>query len=258
MPINDPIRRRKIAPASLAFPAEGRRTGQQVSYQQTVVQQVSASVSTDVATLRDVRHMGEVVNNNIIDAEDRSKKFVGEYMHVTEWDIAHDLMLTMMTMDPIGFAQPVIHCLGAQFSGTIAAADARWFHRVGKGQQGIWWYHAALHLSVPDSWQIMKALLIIFKNNTTYRVIDALDAEMTGNKSSIFCDDIILRGGCHVPLDVGDELDVRIFLDSPLGVGNGLLTYPSSVYGYVTGHREACDTTFLGSVPTTGVDFVFR
>lgn len=259
MPINDPIRRRKISPASLAFDnGTARRSAQTVSYQQTVVQEATMVDLSGLATTRDVVRGGEIVNDNIIHAEQRSKNYVGQYMQVVEWDIAHDLTITTNSNDPIGFAQPVINCIGAKFSGTISAASAQWSHQVVKGYQGIWWYFVMLQLSLPAAVQGLFANIKFVKNGTVYRIVDAIDAEMSGDRQTIFIEDMVLRGGCHIPMNVGDVITVALYLNNGGPPGDLLLTFPSSVYGYVTGHREQCDTTFLGSTPTTGEEFAFR
>lgn len=255
MPINDPIKGKKVAPASLAF-EHGRASRRQTatSYQSNIrtanqITQVLLPTNQSETIRRD-----EAQNHNIWAAERRAKEHVAGYKEVTQWDIIVDLTVTTGTWDPIGFQSEVLRCQGSRFAGTASASNARWYFKPPKGVDGVWYFYSHMALVLTNAMQVTTARLGFFVDGVLFRVVDAMDVQMS-NDDATYINDVILGGGCHVPIAVGQEFDVRILLEST-GSGDQLLGAPTSVYGYVTGHRERCDTTQIAT-PTTGASFTF-
>jgi hypothetical protein len=253
MPINDPIRGRKVAPASLAF-ENGRRArgGSAATYQSSIRTESNVTVVQNPTDLRETIARDQAAQRNVMDAERRAKHWVGDYQASTEWDIKLNLNITHSpaTYDPIGFDNEVIRCVGSRFEGTASAANARWYFEPTKGNQGVWWFYAGLHLVVPLAAQIENAYLAFFKNQTIWRVIDYMCPEQSGHDNNHMVD-TRLGGGCHVPLAVGDEFDVRVLLQTGGPVVDTIYVAPSSAYGWVSGHRTQCEW-LDGNQPTAG------
>ena len=254
MPINDPIKGKKVAPSSLAFD-NGRATRGQGSttYQSTVRTETNVVVVANPTDLRDTIARDQCLQRNVMEAERRAKHYVSDYQDSTQWDIKFNIVLTHSPIDydPIGFDNEVIRCVGSQFQGAPMTAGARWYFEPTKGNQGVWWFYAGLHLVVPIQAQVSNAYFAFFRNNQIWRVVDYMCPEQSGHDNN-HIGDLNLAGGCHVPLSVGDEFDVRVLLqiagDSTIDV-----TYvaPSSAYGWVSGNRVQCEYKEVG-LPTAG------
>lgn len=255
MPINDPIKGGKVAPASLAFEyGKATRRNSATSYQSIIREAESVTpVRTPVSDAKALE-MDMAQNRGIVNAERRAKSHASEFGLCTQWDIIVDLVVTTGTWDPVGFQSEVISCPGSQLSGTASTNNARWFHRATKHQAGKWFYTAHLELVLTNAMQVTTARLGFFINGVIWRVVDAMDVQMS-NDDATYINDVVLSGSCHVPLAKGDEFDVRVLLEST-GSGDQTLGAPTSVYGYVSGHRVSCDTD-SNAPPTSGASFTF-
>lgn len=243
MPINDPIRGKKIAPASLAF--EGGRTVRgtgSTTYQSVIRPDANVVVVQQPTDLRETIARDQAAQRAVWEAERRAKHWVADYQATTQWDTKLNLNITHSpaTYDPIGFDNEVIRCVGSRFSGTASSANARWYFQPTKGNQGVWWWYSGLHLYVPLAAQIENAFLAFFKNGTIWRVVSYMHAEQSG-KDNNHVANVFLGGGCHVPLAVGDEFDVRVLLQTSGAVVDTVYIVPSSAYGWVSGNRTECE-----------------
>lgn len=256
MPINDPIRRRKVAPAALAFDQRtARKVGQSVSYQQTVNTSVVQQDLQGVATLRDLQRVAKQLHHADMRAEMRSKQAISAYMESYEWDFAHDVTVTTETPDPLGFDNEVIRCQGAYMVGDVSDANAKFeFHCV-KGHTGVWLKYCHIQMVFTVGMQITSARLSVYKNDVQWRVLDAMDLDMS-NEAFAWIGDCVLGGECQVPVERGDKVDFRIYLESDAGGGDQLLGFPTSVYGYCGGVRLRGDTEQINST-NTGDGFAF-
>lgn len=244
MPINDPFRGKKIAPASLAF--EGGRATRGVgstTYQSTIRPDANVIVVQQPTDIRETIARDQALQRNVMEAERRAKHYVADYQAVTQWDTLLDLNIThsKFDYDPIGFDHEVLRCVGARLTGTATSANARWIFKPPKGYQGVWWFYSAIHLIVPLEAQVNAAFLAFFKNGTIWRTLDFMTPEQSGHDNN-HIRDARLSGGCHVPLDVDDEFDVRIWMRTDAEV-DATYGVPSSAYAFVSGHRTACDYT---------------
>lgn len=246
MPINDPIKGKKVAPSSLAF-ENGRATRGKgaTTYQSSVRTESNITIVQQPTDIRETIGRLEAATRNVMDAEQRAKNYVASYQDTTQWDIKLNVTLTHSPFDydAIGFDNEVIRCTGSRFTGIPTTANARWYFEPTKGNQGVWWFYAGLHLYVPVAAGVRTAYLAFFKNNIIWRVVDYMHAEQSG-KDNNHVANVQLGGGCHVPLLVGDEFDVRVWMqidgDSTVDV-----TYiaPTSIYGWVSGNRTECEWT---------------
>jgi hypothetical protein len=253
MPINDPIRGKKIAPASLAFQAGRERRGRgSTTYQSTIKPDANVTIVTQPTDLVETIARDQALQKNVWEAERRSKSYVSDYQATTQWDTRLNLNITHspMTYDPIGFDNEVIRCVGSRFSGTASAANARWYFKPTKGNHGVWWFYAGLHLVIPLAAQVENAFLAFFINGSIWRVIDYMCPEQSGHDNNHMAD-TRLSGGCHVPLNVGDEFDVRVLLQTSGAVVDTIYGVPTSAYGWVSGNRTECEWV-QGNNPTAG------
>lgn len=241
MPINDPIRGKKVAPKSLAF--EGGRTARSIgatSYQTSQVTQQTI-INNYYADPREAKHLDEAQARTIWDAERRAKHQTAQFGDVTNWCISATQTITLGDWDKIPFNQEILRVQGARCDST------GWWHKLVKGDAGVWWYYAHIAINIPATANATGAKLGIWRNSTLYYVVDQIDAEYAGETP---LRDVILRGGVHLNLDRGDEIDFRIYVDIPGAPSSGAFFAPSSLGGYVTGHRVKCNQTAEGATTT--------
>jgi len=256
MPFSDPIRDRRIQPQSLAFnDGNTARGNASVTYQSTVRETAVAQEQTDAATRRYVAGLIESAQANVMDAEDRAKQYVGEYSSSFEWDFSTDVTVTTNVYDPLGFNHEVIRCPGAYMVGTTSAADAEFEFHVGKGYQGVWCFYAHVEIVLTAGMTVLDARLGVSKNGTLWRVIDALDDEMS-NDNALFVIDTVLGGMCQIPCAVGDVIRFPIYLRTGGASGDQLVGWPSSVVGHCGGFRLRCDDEIIDAA-YDGTGFVF-
>lgn len=259
MPICDPIRERKVAPQSLAFDPNAQRGGSStVTYQQGLAESVT-NLILQSATQQQLRDAQGEVMVNVADAERRAKHFVGDYMTVLHWDILVDQTLWLNAWHPIPFSHEVIRAMGARcdtrrlYLGAGDPGYLHWYHRLIKGQEGVWWCYGKISIAFTVGMAVTSAKLGVFVNNILYAVVDEMDADMSGDGALIL--DCVLSGGIHVPLNTDDVWDIRLYTAGPAS-GSSLFLAPSSLTGYVCGHRERCDTTVIDT-PATGFGYIF-
>ena len=232
MPINDPIRGQKVAPKSLAF-ENGRSTRSSLgasSYQNEVNNYVT-NINNYYVEPREVHRQAEIQNRLIWDAERRSKHQTAQFGDVTLWDISATQTMTLGDWDKIPFNQEIIRVQGARCDST------GWWHKLVKGDHGVWWYYAHIVINIPALANATGAKLGIWRNSTLWYVVDQMDAGYAGETP---LRDVVLKGGVHLPLDRGDTIDFRIYIDIPGAPGSDVFIAPSSLGGYVTGHRVKC------------------
>lgn len=249
MPINDPIRGKKVAPKSLAF--EGGRSVRSAlgasSYQNEVSNYVT-NINNYYVEPREVFRQNESQSRQIWDAERRAKHQTAQFGDVTLWDISVTSSLDLGTWSRIPFNSEILRIQGARNSAT------GWYHKVVKGDHGVWWYYAHIAINLPSGANATGAKLGIFRNSTLWYVVDQLDAGYAGETP---IRDVILRGGVHVNLERGDTIDFRLYTAIPGAPGSQSFTFPQSIGGYVTGHRVKCNQDPGGATATLdGYDFV--
>lgn len=231
MPINDPIRDRKVAPNSLAFPIAGAAGGAvSSSTYQSAVQTVvnNTIVYADSEVQNQDRHALAVLD---AESEIRSKAWVSGWHRVLDWDITVDQDITNNTWDPVRFSNEAMRAMGAVTSSTS------WSWTVAPGWDGTWFVYSFLSVSIPATAAVGSARLGIIVNGTLRTIVDRVDAEMSGDSAS-FVRDCIMRGGRNISLAVGDVVQVAVYFAGV--VGNGEYIHPSSFVGYVSGFRTMC------------------
>lgn len=234
MPINDPIRDRKVAPNSLAFPVIGAAGGAVASstYQSTVQSIINNTVVyADSQVQNRDRHALSTADR---EAEHRSKTWVGDWHRVVDWDITID------TLDPridnnqwsaLRFNHETMRAMGAWRN------NDSWRWVVAPGWEGTYFVYSFLSVQVQLAAAVTSALLGIIVNGTLRTVIDRADADMAGD-STEFMRDVILRGGRNISLEVGDYVQIAIYLNGAAGYATYIV--PSSLVGYVSGFRTMC------------------
>jgi hypothetical protein len=231
MPINDPIRDRKVAPNSLAFPIAGAAGGAVSSstYQSTVQDVVNNTVIyADSEVQNRDRHALSTADR---EAEHRSKAWVGDWHRVIDWDITVDQDITNNTWDPLRFSNEAMRAMGA------LSTPTSWSWKVAPGWEGTYFLYAFLCINITTAAAVGAVRLGIIVNGTLRTVIDRVDAEISGDDAA-FVRDCIVRGGRNVSLAVGDVVQIAVNFGG--AVGNATYLHPSSVVGYVSGFRTMC------------------
>lgn len=253
MPINDPIKNRKVAPASLAFERDQLRNGATFQVGTTP----TTTVYQDVVNIRygDVNQL--FITNQYIttdndrlmkamhNAEERAKHQVSDYKRTFQWDLKRNQPYTFNQWSILGYNNEVIRAVGCSATGTPVNGTQYWDYTVPNGAEGTYWIYAHLNLRLNVNSAVTSGHLAFFINNNIWRTVDQVDNAMMGGNKII---DLRVAGGCHVPLRAGDKFTVRIQLDD--GAGSDTSLFPTSVYSFVTGHREECNYVGVNACDT--------
>lgn len=231
MPINDPIRDRKIALNSLAFREGGSRGGAVVSYQQTLIDLGNTTIiSADSEIQRRDRNALTIADR---DAEYRSKSWVGGWHRVIDWDIGTNVFITNNAWHPITFSHEVMRAMGVQYN---SAGVGAWRWRIPPDYDGTWFLHLHLSVQAPSAAAVQSAQIGFAVNGTLRTVVDRADKGMAGEDPMR---DVILGGSRNIALGVGDILTAVVYFDG--AAGGTSYGHPSSIVGYISGHRVRCD-----------------
>ena len=235
MPINQPIKDRKVAPNSLAFPS-GSRGGRSVSgaggYQQVVQNSVTnIIINADSETQVRDRRAAALADR---DAEYRAKAWVGDWHRVIDWDIGTNIYVTNNVWHPITFSNEAMRAMGAYYT---SAGNGTWFWTIPPDWDGTWFLGGFFSINVAVAAAIQQAQLGIVVNGTLRTVLDRADIEMAGDNAG-YMRDVILRGWRNVGVNVGDIVTLGIQLTG--AAGSDTYTNPISVTGYISGHRTMC------------------
>ena len=260
MPINDPIRRGKVAPASLAFEnrrqstasASGANAGTgDVTYQTFVTNQYrfGSTINVNVRAAEDTtRSVMRAMSN----AEHRAKHYASDWHHAFEWDSGTGTTFAFQaTANPGGFfnllklPNEVVRSVSAENRGN------QWRFQANADATGIWLISAFVALRVPLAAGIDEAWLGVsvtgYSDSPFYRWIDLTNAHHT-DKANL--NEIPLQGTVLVPMKMGNELQVGVQLRTGGGTSSGTLS-ESQYYAYVNGVRVRCDSDLVNT-PTAG------
>lgn len=262
MPINDPIKNRKVAPASLAFERDQMRNGAifqvgttptSVTYQETVNIRYG-DINQLYITNQYIQTDNDKIMKAMQESEHRSKHWVGDYKRTFQWDIQQNQVYAINNWQILAYNHEIIRAIGCSSGGTPVDGSAYWQYRCPEDAIGAYWVYAHLNLQFGPGEGVRSARMAFFLNGLIYRIIDNVDNNMMGENN---IRDVRLAGGCHVPLRTGDVLTVRIYaLDNTPGTNTAL--YPTSVYGFVSGHRENCTDFEIQTSPVTGLLYSFN
>lgn len=260
MPINEPIKNRKVAPASLAF--EGDSTGRGAIFQvgttpngptyQEIVNNYTINFALTLITNQQLEANTDELMNAMANAEARAKHSVGDYKHVLQWDIQQNQVYQTGVLQNIAFNTEIIRTAGAMSYGTPANNTARWYFVCPEECEGAWWFHCHLNIRHQVQDNVREAALLFMINDTIWRIVDQVDNNMMGENQ---IQDMRLAGGCHVPLNTGDRFSVAYLIDG--GINPNTATYPLSLYSYISGHREVCKDFNPLNVRSSGMQYTF-
>lgn len=260
MPINDPIQNRKVAPGSLAF--ERRRMvygtayageepeGDVYNYQYYIDLNYNITINNIVTKPMLDAEVAKIMTA-MNKAEHRAKHWASDYKHTLQWDVKNDWQFLSNTWTPVPFSNEILRTHGAQNLGT--SYNNAWSFTPNDDNAGVWWVHAFVMIRLLSTSAVDQIRMAVFINNIQFRHIDMVDEHMMGENK---IRDGHLLGGCHVPLRAGDKMEIRLFFRNPMVEDMGVL-YPTSLYGYVTAHRENCETNITGNATVTGQGYVF-
>lgn len=240
MPVNTLHKDRSIVPDALAFPQSTatRGAGGGSSFQTNLTQTI---INNYTIVGADEQYVERRLTENMTaigNAEARAKYWTSDYQRAFEWSINQSLKIVTNGMTLIGFNEEAIRTAGAHYVNGGAAPSAKvWRFIVPPGSEGIYWIHAHLQMNFTDADGIQKIEMIVRKNLSYYRVIDAQNQIVAGHSP---LRDAVLNGGCEIPLQVGDMVDIAV-VTTGTSAGFDTLISPSSLYGYVCGHRTRCD-----------------
>ena len=247
MPINDPIRNRKVAPRSLAFERESTNTS--TTYQAAGGAGTSTVVNITNVTDGDVRwHVGAAMKG-VSDAERRAKHYVGSYHKQWLWSVntgTHGLYIGGTTLLPADRESIRIH--GAQHQdGAGPGGEDFWRWQCVPGQEGIYHVYAHYKVAFTEAMAISRVKLGFMKNgNTVWQYVDDLWVSDAGELPILNAN---VKGGTLIRMSAGDYLSVVMKTTS--GAGSGLQTFSaySSLEGYVMGHRVQCNDDYYKAAP---------
>lgn len=269
MPINDPVRGQKIAPASLAF-ERSRRKGQNAvivdsgdtvtNYQDDVLTNSVDDVTPLI--LKDVSNLDKAVVLAAANGERRAKAWTAEYERALDWCISNDITITTRAFYPVPFQREVVRSMGAAYIAGATQNLDTWQYVCPADAVGVYHVSAMLQLRLTAGVGCSIARLGIMVDGSLWRVIDAIDNDYAGENPIL---DVKLCGSSLVPLRSGQRLQIGYFVNSSAPAGTLQLLHPTSVYGYVSAHRTRCDlggyadqqNGGLINSPTTGVAYAF-
>lgn len=260
MPINDPVRRQKVAPGSLAF--ERRRnsgislatnddTTGGVTYQTFVTNNYRIGYNITV-NQRQQEEQTRAIMTAMSNAEHRAKHYVSDWHHAFEWDSASATLQWNATNVNIGpltkllFRRQVIQAIGA--SATNAGV---WSYNPPDDAVGTYHMDVACFLRVSPADKIHQVRLAVLINGQLWRHIDMKNSHDTDRNHM---EEIRLQGSCIVPLAAGHYLEAGIYLVSDDASVVGSSSGPANYYAYISGHRVKCESDYINT-PTTGSNF---
>lgn len=259
MPINDPIQNRKVAPGSLAFERRrmvygsayaGEDPGDVYNYQYYVDLKYNVTINNIVSKTFLNTETNKIMTS-MQNSEHRAKHYTSDYKQSFQWDLNDDWLFTEGVWTPIPFGNEILRTQGID-NKSFEYFDT-WSFRPTDKNKGVWWVHTFLMIRFPNTSDIEEIRLAYFINDFIFREIDMIDHHMMGENK---IKDARLTGGCHVPLQAGDKLEVRMHIINPTPQQGGVL-FPTSVYSYITGHRENCEVNETENTPITGSDYSF-
>lgn len=265
MPINEPIRNRKVAPASLAFERQGKGLASiayevgtvptNVTYQTDIIVNTTAFFVTEFTDTILANAQREVMVG-VANAERRSKASVGEYHRAFMWTSDNSGFNMIKANNLFGALTAlqapteVIAGDGCRTVQSTPSPNTAWMFRVPDGSEGVWWMYAHTEIRVVHADDLQIARLCLYKNGVLWSVVDVTNADGTKHNDLGV---IVLRGGVHVPLQVGDRVQWSVALSS--GTPGGLsLADGTCYYAVINGHRESCEYREVNA-PTTGNTF---
>lgn len=237
MPISEPSKARSIAPDSLAF----ERSPLGISGVSIQQQQAEFNVTNNFITQGvDDNYLRRIMEQDkrSIDGERRAKNWVGDFNAAFDWDIDTDVSITNNTYQPIDFDNEVIKCDGVYNRGGV------WFFRVPEKYAGAWWLHARIQVQLPPLATVTRAQLGFSIGNTSpvVTLVDDINQAWTGSTPML---NALLSGGRILRLRGGDLLMCVIRIVG--AAGSTSYIHPSSVVGYISGHRVTCETEITNS-----------
>lgn len=260
MPINYPIQNRKVAPASLAF--ETTNTSGSAFYKvgdpvdnvtyQEIVNIYEGDVFAQYITNQYIESNNDKMMKAVANAEHRAKHWVSDYKRTFQWDLNSNISYTFDTWNVVPYSNEVLACMGTLYTGSYLNSP-NWRYICQDDAEGTWFVHAFHLIRFGNGTQVFEGRLGIFLNDTLFRTIDAVDRQMMGENN---IRDLHLSGSTHIALRSGDKMDIR-FLPKTGSGGESASLAPSSVYAYVTAHRENCDYNRTTNNPTTGNAYSF-
>lgn len=261
MPINDPIQNRKVAPGSLAF--ERRRMvygtayageepeGDVYNYQYYVDLNYNVTVN-NIVTKPFLQSELNRVMTAINKAEHRAKHYASDFKQSFQWDLTNNWQFFTGTWTAVPFGNEILRTPGIM--NESFDYDDGWSFRPTDANKGVWWVNAFVMIKFPASGDVTEARLAFYINGFPFREVDLVDAHMMGHNKM---EDCRLSGGCHVPLKAGDKLEVKMYTAVVTPEDSGVL-YPTSIYAYVTGHRENCEYNKTENEQSIGNGYVFE
>jgi hypothetical protein len=254
MPINDPVKRGKVAPASLAF--ESRRQGGLYSGEIAGSQTGNVTYQTIINTgLRLTANINvtqaEATTRSIMtamaNAEHRAKHYSSDWHHAFEWDTNSDSLAwtangtTLGALNILKFTNEVIRSVQGQ------VVSNAWAFRPSDEISGIWLVSAMVAMRFSPNDKIAETRLVLLKNGTVYRNIDMFNNHFN-DKSHV--EEVVMQGTALIPLAYGDAVSIGVYLKDQNGTGSGTFAGEPNYYGYVSGARVRCTSATINSAST--------
>ena len=263
MPINDPINNRKVAPGSLAF--ERRRLspfgqayaiddpdGDVYNYQYYMDINYRITINNFVTNQTYYTNQAQTTKA-IADSEHRSKHYVGDYKRSFLWEMRNAIDYNMDDWNTIPYSTEIIKAMGTMATGSYGNSPD-WKYVCPTDGEGTWWVYAYHQIRYSQQKQVIETRLAVFINGTQYKTIDMVDNNMMGENHIRDCR---LQGGIHVPLVAGDVLQIKFKPIQGQAPDTGTSLFPTSLYSYVSAHRENCYENVSLNSPDNGNNYSF-
>jgi len=251
MPINDPVRRGKVAPASLAF--EGRRTG--ATYSTTTGDTGNTTYQTFVTNnfrinqnitinARQAEATTRAIMTSMSNAEHRAKHYASDWHYAFEWDTNSDSLgwtangTTLGALNFLKFSNEVIRTVQGE------VVSNAWAFKPSDEATGVWLVSAFVAMRFSPNDKIAETRLVLLKNGSIYRNIDLFNNHYN-DKSHV--EEVVMQGTALIPLAYGDAVSIGVYLKDQSGTGSGTLSGEANYYGYVSGARVRCTSETINA-----------
>lgn len=236
MPINDPIRGKKIAPRSLAFEGSVRAGTGTTTYQGAI----SSTQITNVVTATDYRDIARAASSGAaasMDAEYRAKVYADEWHNAFLWqidDTNQPYSFTFGVYEPVEFPLEIIrgsHCANGAGSGFgfKPPHDLHGIYHIGG-------YFTIQHAAIDA---VVRVRLAAFVGAAASLQVAQVDDDMSGDGAAAQRDVCIPWTWCGY-LDGTDAFNLRIMITGGAAGADYTVTPSVSIGGYIYGYRVAC------------------
>jgi len=222
--------------------------------QQDIINQILLQQGANQEHRSENRMMKQIMLSEI-----RSKNFARRYGVGFRWQIDRNKTLSFDQWHNVPYDKEVLRCFNARTHGNFEELDGKFKHRIVKGFEGRWLYHASLMITQTVATDAEIVRLGFFKNGILYSTYAAFDTDIAGDNAGYVLD-AVLHHTDLIAMKPGDVFEVKVFINTgnPPGLGSDEYIAPTSIQGSVLGFRMFGDFAEIGQTAVgTGAGFTF-